>query len=59
MTGQLQDFDFVFEIGALEENVITSSIGTKHGVKVTNDMVVGRKANGGQYDFVSLPPSYH
>lgn len=59
MTGQLQDFDFVFEIGALEENVITSSIGTEYGVKMTNDVVIGRKANGGQYDFVSLPLSYH
>lgn len=59
MTGQLQNFDFVFEIGTLEENVVTSSIGTKYGVAVTNEMIVGRKANGGKYDFVSPPPSYH
>ena len=57
VTGQLQNFNFVFEIGALQENVITSSIGTKHGITMTNDMIVGRKANNGKYDFVSPPSS--
>lgn len=46
--------DIKLEIGTLEENVLSSSIGAEHTVEVHNDMLVGSKANHGKYDFVSL-----
>lgn len=47
--------DIRFEIGTLEENVLSSFIGASHVVILHNDMLVGRGANHGKYDFVSDP----
>ena len=44
--------DIKLKIGALEENVLTSSIGQGHIVDIKNHVVVGKKANGNQADLV-------
>lgn len=58
-SGDLSMPDIKLKFGALEENVLTSSIGQGHVLDIENHVIVGRKATGNKADVVGWERSQY